>query len=122
MPAAKPCFYLPYGGADGTRTHDRRVANRTTGKTLGICLSKVAATKRFQGFSRSFPFLTIAYTSRPVFFGHVLATWKFQKGGGRRRGDQLLSLRITKILLTSFFIVRRLTRIYRSRSSLQSKS
>src|SRR5260370_36924865 len=79
MPAAKPCFYLPYGGADGTRTHDRRVANRTTGKTLGICLSKVAATKRNQWFSRSFPFLTIAYTSRPVFFGHVLATWNWGK-------------------------------------------
>src|SRR6266446_1809776 len=77
MHHAKPCFYLPYGGADGTRTHDRRVANRTTGKTLGICLSKVAATKRNQWFSRSFPFLTIAYTSRPVFFGHVLAIWKF---------------------------------------------
>ena len=56
------------------------------------------------------------------FFGHGLATWKFQKGGGRRGGDQLLSLRITKILLTSFFIVRRPSRIYRSGSSLQSKS
>ncbi len=55
------------------RTHDLCVANRTTGKTLSICLSKVAATKRNQWFSCSFPFLTIAYTSRPVFFGHVLA-------------------------------------------------
>src|SRR5258708_8672368 len=96
------------------------LANRQNAKYFAF--SKVAATKRNQWFSRSFPFLTIAYTSRPVFFGHVLATWKFQKVGGRRGGDQLLSLRITKILLTSFFIVRRPTRIYRSGSSLQSKS
>jgi hypothetical protein len=41
-----------------------------------IAFSKVAATEEKLRFSRSFPFLTIAYTSRAVIFGHVLATWK----------------------------------------------
>src|SRR6267143_1438806 len=83
--------------------------SRKSKKTLSSCLFKSCS---HQEKSMVFPFffLTIAYAS--CFFGHVLATWKFQKGGGRRGGDQLLSLRITKILLTSFFIVRGPTRIY----------
>jgi len=35
----------------------------------------VAATEENQGFLRSFPFLTIAYMSCAVIFGHVLASW-----------------------------------------------
>ena len=40
-----------------------------------LAFSIVAATEENQGFSGSFPFLTIAYTLRAVFFGHVLASW-----------------------------------------------
>jgi hypothetical protein len=47
--------------------------NRQNAKVFAF--SKVAATEENQGFLHSFPFLTIAYTSRPVFFGHVLAIW-----------------------------------------------
>ena len=40
-----------------------------------LAVSKVAATEENQGFCGSFPFLTIAYTSCAVIFGHVLASW-----------------------------------------------
>jgi hypothetical protein len=39
-----------------------------------FAFSKVAATEEDQGFLHSFPFPTIAYTQRPVFLGHILAT------------------------------------------------
>src|SRR6267143_552145 len=70
---------VPYGGADGTRTHDLCVANRTTGKTLSICLFESCS---HQEKSMVFPFFPIPYHRVYVascFFGHVLATWKFQK-------------------------------------------
>ena len=63
-------IHTPIGSAE------LRVANRTTGKTEVITFSKVAAPQENQGFLHSFPFLTIAYTSRPVFFGHILVIWK----------------------------------------------
>ena len=47
-----------YGGADGTRTHDLCFANRTTGKTLSICLSKSCS---HQEISIVFPFFPIPY-------------------------------------------------------------
>src|SRR5260370_2489600 len=77
MHHAKSCFYLPYGGADGTRTHDLCVANRTTGKTLSICLFESCS---HQEISRVFPFFPIPYHRVYVascFFGHVLATWNW---------------------------------------------
>jgi hypothetical protein len=40
-----------------------------------LAFSTVAATEENQGFSGSFPFLTIAYTPRAVIFVHVLASW-----------------------------------------------
>ena len=40
-----------------------------------LAVSQVAATEEKLRFYGSFPFLTIAYTSRAVIFGHVLVTW-----------------------------------------------
>ena len=44
-----------YGGADGTRTHDLCVANRTTGKTLSICLFKSCSHREILRVFRFFP-------------------------------------------------------------------
>src|SRR6266849_7096920 len=58
MHHAKSCFYLPYGGADGTRTHDLCVANRTIGKTLSICFFESCS---HQEKSMVFPFFPVPY-------------------------------------------------------------
>ncbi len=46
------------GGAAGIRTPGLRIANRTTGKTLSICLFKSCS---HQEKSRVFPFFPIPY-------------------------------------------------------------
>jgi hypothetical protein len=40
-----------------------------------LALSTVAATEEKQGFLIFSPFLTLAYMSRAVIFGQVLASW-----------------------------------------------
>ena len=49
---------------------------------LSDCFSTVAATEENQGFLHTFPFLSIAYTSCAVIFGHVLAGWNANSLGG----------------------------------------
>src|SRR6266404_4294357 len=61
MHHAKSCFYLPYGGADGTRTHDLCVAKRTTRKTLSICLFESCSHQEKSMVFPFFPFFPIPY-------------------------------------------------------------
>jgi hypothetical protein len=71
---------LLIGGAEGDRTPGLRIANRTTGKSLSICLFKSCSHRRK---SMVFTFFPIPYHRVYVasfFFGHVLATWKLTQG------------------------------------------
>ena len=71
------------GGAEGDRTPDLRIANRTTGKTLSICLFDSCS---HQEISRVFPFFPIPYHRVSVasfFFGHVLAIRKLTSKASR---------------------------------------
>ena len=71
VPLTTWCISL-YGGADGTRTHDLCVANRTTGKTLSICLFEKLQPPRD---INSFPVLSHSLPSRIRHVLFFLATY-----------------------------------------------